>query len=68
MNHGGPFPASGHPGFTAVGLPASARRFGALKCFDNVRNHRLPDVLQNANPVESLWRQVDGQWTTADIG
>ena len=23
MNHGGPFPATGHPGFTSVGLPAS---------------------------------------------
>ena len=27
MNHGGPFPATGHPGFTAVGLPASIQRF-----------------------------------------
>jgi 2,5-dioxopentanoate dehydrogenase len=27
MNHGGPFPATGHPGFTAVGIPASLRRF-----------------------------------------
>ena len=25
MNHGGPFPATGHPGFTAVGIPASLR-------------------------------------------
>ncbi len=24
MNHGGPFPATGHPGFTAVGIPAVA--------------------------------------------
>jgi len=25
MNHGGPFPATGHPGFTAVGIPAELR-------------------------------------------
>src|ERR1035437_9076503 len=37
MNHGGPYPATGHPGFTAVGVPASVRRFGTLQCFDNVR-------------------------------
>src|SRR5262249_3844030 len=37
MNHGGPFPATGHPGFTAVGIPAALRRFAALHCYDNVR-------------------------------
>lgn len=30
MNHGGPFPATGHPGFTSVGIPSSIRRFAAL--------------------------------------
>lgn len=34
MNHGGPWPATTHPGFTAVGLPRSMQRFMALKCFD----------------------------------
>ncbi len=29
MNHGGPFPATGHPGFTAVGIPAALRRFAS---------------------------------------
>ncbi len=42
MVHGGPYPASGHPGFTAVGVPASIRRFAKLTCFDNVRASRLP--------------------------
>ena len=42
MNHGGPYPATGHPGFTAVGIPASLRRFAMLRCYDNVRPHRLP--------------------------
>ena len=46
MNHGGPFPATGHPGFTAVGLPASIQRFAALHCYDNVRAHRLPPGLR----------------------
>ncbi len=34
MMHGGPFPASGHPGFTAVGLPASLLRFAARRCYE----------------------------------
>ena len=67
MNHGGPFPSSGHPGFTAVGFPAAAKRFGALKCFDNVRENRLPEVLRDNNPSDNLWRLVDGQWTTANL-
>ena len=46
MNHGGPFPATGHPGFTAVGLPASIQRFTALHCYDNVRPGRLPPALK----------------------
>jgi NADP-dependent aldehyde dehydrogenase len=48
MNHGGPFPATGHPGFTAVGFPASMRRFAMLQCYDNVRPHRLPAALRSA--------------------
>src|SRR5262249_41640534 len=47
MNHGGPFPATGHPGFTAVGIPASIRRFGMLECYDNVRPDRLPPWLRD---------------------
>lgn len=64
MNHGGPFPATGHPGFTAVGIPASMRRFAMLQCYDGVRPHRLPPELQDQNPRSgSLWRSIDGQWT-----
>ncbi len=47
MNHGGPFPATGHSGFTAVGFPAAMRRFAMLQCFDNVRPHRLPPALRD---------------------
>jgi NADP-dependent aldehyde dehydrogenase len=67
MNHGGPFPATGHPGFTAVGIPASLRRFAALHCYDNVRPTRLPAALQNKNPNGKMWRLLDGQWSQADI-
>lgn len=67
MNHGGPFPATGHPGFTAVGIPASLRRFSMLLCYDNVRPARLPAALQDKNPNGSLWRLIDGRWTQGDV-
>jgi 2,5-dioxopentanoate dehydrogenase len=67
MNHGGPYPATGHPGFTAVGIPASLLRFGALSCYDNIRPHRLPPELQNQNPTGQMWRLIDRQWTQADV-
>jgi alpha-ketoglutaric semialdehyde dehydrogenase len=67
MHHGGPYPATGHPGFTAVGLPASIVRFSALHCYDNVRPHRLPAALQDRNPTGRLLRLVDGEYTTRDV-
>ncbi len=68
MNHGGPYPATGHPGFTAVGIPASLLRFAMLQCFDNVRPHRLPALLRDAAPHSTAWRCVDGRWMQGDIG
>jgi NADP-dependent aldehyde dehydrogenase len=67
MNHGGPYPATGHPHFTAVGVPAALRRFGMLQCFDNVRPHRLPTFLQDKNPTGQTWRLIDGQWSIDDV-
>lgn len=67
MNHGGPFPATGHPGFTAVGIPASLIRFAMLECYDNVRSQRLPSWLADKNPSGRMWRQIDGKWTQADV-
>jgi NADP-dependent aldehyde dehydrogenase len=67
MNHGGPFPATGHPGFTAVGIPASIMRFAALHCYDNVRSHRLPPELANKNPTGKMWRLIDGEWSQRDV-
>ena len=66
MNHGGPFPATGHPGFTAVGMPDSIRRFSMLQCYDNVRMHRLPDLLKDENP-ENVVRRVNGVWTNEPL-
>ena len=67
MNHGGPYPATGHPGFTAVGIPAALRRFAALECYDDVRENRLPALLRNKNPTGETWRLIDGKWTTGDV-
>ena len=66
MNHGGPYPATGHPGFTAVGIPAALRRFAMLQCYDNVRSARLPPALRDRNPNGKMWRLIDGQMTQAD--
>jgi NADP-dependent aldehyde dehydrogenase len=46
MNHGGPFPSTGHPGFTAVGIPTSIVRFAALHSYDNVPPARRPPELR----------------------
>jgi NADP-dependent aldehyde dehydrogenase len=67
MVHGGPYPTTGHGGFTAVGIPASIRRFGTLRCYDNFRPARLPGILQDANPGGRAWRLIDGAWTRADV-
>jgi NADP-dependent aldehyde dehydrogenase len=67
MNHGGPYPSTGHPGFTAVGIPASLRRFAALYSYDNVRQSRLPELLRDVNPGGRAWRLIDGAWTRSDV-
>jgi NADP-dependent aldehyde dehydrogenase len=67
MNHGGPYPATGHPGFTAVGFPGSMLRFAKLTSYDAVRLARLPKALQNANPTGETWRNVDGRWSLEDV-
>lgn len=67
MMHGGPFPATGHPGFTAVGVPGAILRFAARHGYDNVDQHRLPPELKDKNPTGRLWRFIDGEWTQASI-
>lgn len=68
MNHGGPYPSTGHPGFTAVGIPASLRRFAVLQCYDQVRPNRLPPVLRDTPPHDRVWRLVDGEWRRGPVG
>ena len=64
---GGPFPATGSPQFTAVGVPASMTRWAALWSYDNVRDDRLPPALQNKNPNGVMFRSIDGVHTQADV-
>jgi NADP-dependent aldehyde dehydrogenase len=68
MVHGGPYPSTGHPGFTAVGTPASLRRFAAKRCYDNVRSRRLPPELRDENPTGEMWRLIGRDWTQQDVG
>lgn len=67
QNHGGPFPATSQPHFTAVGIPASISRFTQLECYDNVRDQRLPACLRDFNSNPKLWRQIDGVWTAGNF-
>jgi NADP-dependent aldehyde dehydrogenase len=67
QQHGGPYPAASHPGFTAVGLPASMLRFAALHAYDNVPDALLPVELRDRNPG-GLLRRIDERWSTADVG
>ena len=62
MNHGGPFPATGHPYFSSVGIPQSIARYSMLSSYDNVKNRHLPAELQDGNPL-NIWRCIDGEWT-----
>ena len=67
MNHGGPFPATSQPHFTAVGMPTAIARFTQLESYDAVREQRLPPCLRDKNPTGKLWRQIDGNWTQGDV-
>ena len=62
MNHGGPYPATSHPGFTSVGIPYAMTRFAVLHCYDGVRQERLPDILKDAISNQHTWRSIDGAW------
>ncbi len=68
MHHGGPFPATSHPGFTSVGIPASFLRFAARQAYENVPEERLPEELRAKNPTGRMWRFIDGEWTKRDLG
>jgi len=62
MNHGGPYPATSHPGFTSVGIPGSLTRFAMLQSYDGVREDRLPPILRDKISNPNAWRSIDGAW------
>jgi NADP-dependent aldehyde dehydrogenase len=62
MNHGGPYPATSHPGFTSVGIPAAIHRFAKLECYDAVRPERLPAILKDTITNPNTWRSINGTW------
>jgi alpha-ketoglutaric semialdehyde dehydrogenase len=63
MNHGGPYPATSHPGFTSVGIPTSITRFAKLDCYDAVRPERLPAILKDTIANPNTWRSINGAWS-----
>ena len=62
MNHGGPYPATTHPGTTSVGIPTSITRFAKLDCYDAVRPERLPAILKDTITNPNTWRYINGAW------
>ena len=62
MNHGGPYPATSHPGSTSVGIPTSITRFAKLDCYDAVRSERLPAILKDIIANPNTWRSINGAW------
>jgi alpha-ketoglutaric semialdehyde dehydrogenase len=62
MNHGGPYPATSHPGSTSVGIPTSITRFAKLDCYDAVRPERLPAILKDTITNPNTWRSINGAW------
>jgi alpha-ketoglutaric semialdehyde dehydrogenase len=58
MQHGGPWPASSDPRFTAVG-PRAVLRWARPVCFQDMPPGALPEELRDGNPA-GIWRTVDG--------
>ncbi len=63
MQHGGPWPSSGPPFFSAVGMPWTILRFARRICFDGWTESRLPAIVRDAPPTGRPWRYIDRAWT-----
>jgi NADP-dependent aldehyde dehydrogenase len=63
MVHGGPWPASSDPRYTAVGTPSIGRRVRPV-CWQDWPHDQLPPQLQDDNP-RGVGRIVDGVWRRA---
>jgi len=60
QQHGGPYPATTDPRFTAVGTDA-IKRFVRPVAFQNFPNTLLPDELKDENPLR-IWRLKNSLW------
>jgi alpha-ketoglutaric semialdehyde dehydrogenase len=61
MNHGGPYPATGHPGFSAVGIPASLRRFAMLQCASHASTGAIAGrTFSGGNVASDRWSMDAG--------
>lgn len=60
MMHGGPFPATTDPRFTAVGIDA-VKRWLRPVAYQNCPDRFLPVALQEGNPL-GIWRRVNNEW------
>lgn len=65
MHHGGPFPATSHSHFGAVGEDA-IKRWTRPISYQNWPNELLPKPLQNENTLD-IMRTIDGEWTSKKI-
>jgi NADP-dependent aldehyde dehydrogenase len=63
MVHGGPWPASSDPRYTAVGTPSIGRWVRPV-CWQDWPHDQLPPELQDDNP-RGVGRIVDGVWRRA---
>jgi NADP-dependent aldehyde dehydrogenase len=50
-----------------VGIPAALRRFAMLQCYDNVRLSRLPALLRDQPPNDTVFRSIDGEWRRGPV-
>jgi alpha-ketoglutaric semialdehyde dehydrogenase len=64
MTHGGPFPATTDPRFTAVGVD-SIKRFLRPVTYQNYPEKLLPDALKDIN-ILKIPRRIDGQLNVYD--
>jgi NADP-dependent aldehyde dehydrogenase len=63
MHHGGPWPATTHPGHTSVGVTA-IRRFQRPVVYQNTPAAVLPPALRDDNPWR-VPRRVNGELSPA---
>ncbi len=61
MHHGGPYPATSHSHYGAVGHEGILRWTRPVS-YQNWPDELLPKALQNSNPMD-IMRTIDGEWS-----